>query len=367
MLLQAETDTDEGVELGLFDEVGAHLNLPDLVFFAAVVGIVALILFAASKFIDKTDRTHQFGSQLTMVVLTMIGAGAIVLALPIKESLIQAILSLVGIVLSAVIALSATTFMGNAMAGFMLRGLKKFKAGDFIRCGEYFGRVTERGLVHTEIQTEDSELTTLPNLFLVTHPLTTVRSTGTIISATVSLGYDVPRASVQEALIAAAQKTELAEPFVQVQDLGDFSVTYRVAGFTGEVKRLLARRSKLRGAMMDELHGANIEIVSPSFMNQRRVEEAVIPQVDDRADAASDDQDTNRFVFDKAEAAETHEFLITQRKALQDEIDELTTRIKEATDPETKIALEKRKESKESRRDRFDEVITTHEKAREKE
>ena len=51
--------------------------------------------------------------------------------------------------------------------------------GDFISAGDQFGRVTERGLFHTEIQTETRDLTTVPNLFLVTHPVTTVRSSGT--------------------------------------------------------------------------------------------------------------------------------------------------------------------------------------------
>jgi len=36
--------------------------------------------------------------------------------------------------------------------------------------GDYFGRVTERGLFHVEIQTEDRDLATLPNMFLVSQP-----------------------------------------------------------------------------------------------------------------------------------------------------------------------------------------------------
>lgn len=362
MLLQGTPTDQPPPDPAILDELVANMNLPDLLLFAVVVAVVAIVLFVARRAIDKTDKAQQFGSQLTMLTLTLIGIGAIVLALPIQDNLIQAILSLIGIVVSAVIALSATTFMGNAMAGFMLRSLKNFKAGDFIRCGDHFGRVTERGLVHTEIQTEDSDLTTLPNLFLVTNPLTTIRSSGTIVSATVSLGYDVQRSSVELALMEAAEKTSLTDPFVQIQELGDHSVTYRVAGFSGEVKRILTMRSRLRAAMMDALHAAGIEIVSPTFMNQRRVENEVIPETQETDGV--DRQAANRYVFDKADAAETHEFLISQRKALQSEIDELETRIKEAPSPEEKESLKHRKESKEQRRDRFDEVIEQHERVR---
>ena len=45
-------------------------------------------------------------------------------------------------------------------------------------------------LLHTEIQNEDRQLVTLPNLFLVTHPVTTVRPSGTIVAARVSTAAD---------------------------------------------------------------------------------------------------------------------------------------------------------------------------------
>ena len=46
-------------------------------------------------------------------------------------------------------------FIGNVMAGLMLRAVRNFRTGDFVRVEKHFGRVTERGLLHTEIQTED--------------------------------------------------------------------------------------------------------------------------------------------------------------------------------------------------------------------
>ena len=55
------------------------------------------------------------------------------------------LLALLGLALTAVIALSSTTFVANAMAGLMLRSVKSFRPGDFIRVGEQSGRVTERG------------------------------------------------------------------------------------------------------------------------------------------------------------------------------------------------------------------------------
>lgn len=352
--------TGEGEKRDFIRDLIEQVNAPDLAIFAGVFFVVAFILFVARRTIDKAEKAQRFGRQLTMLSLTLVGIAAIVLALPVQTNLIQALLGMIGLVLSAVIALSATTFMGNAMAGFMLRSLRNFKAGDFIRCGEHFGRVTERGLVHTEIQTEDSDLTTLPNLFLVTNPLTTVRSTGTTVSATVSLGYDVPRTDIESCLLRAAKHSGLSDPFVQIADLGDFSVTYRIAGFSEKVRQLLTLRSNLRGAMMDELHAAQIEIVSPTFMNQRAVEGCAIPKPNSRR--AVENHSSGRKVFDKADAAENYEFIVAQRDELEVEIKELQKLAKSEADSERKARLEKRIVAKESRFAQFERVVKSHDK-----
>jgi small-conductance mechanosensitive channel len=54
-----------------------------------------------------------------------------------------------------------------------------------------------------------------------------------------------------------------------VRQLGDFSVSYRVAGLLQDVQSLISARSDLRRAVLDALHSAGIEIVSPNFMNTR--------------------------------------------------------------------------------------------------
>ena len=60
------------------------------------------------------------------------------------------------------------------------------------------------------IQTEFRDLVTVPNLYLVTPPLRVVRASGTIISAEVSLGYDVPRMDVADMLCKAAADSHSA-------------------------------------------------------------------------------------------------------------------------------------------------------------
>lgn len=274
------------------------------------------------------------------------------------------LLTLIGILLSAAIALSSTTFLGNAMAGIMLRAVRSFGTGDFIRCGEHFGRVSERGLFHTEIQTEDRDLTTLPNLYLVTHPVTTVRPSGTIVSATVSLGYDVSRSEVEARLIDAAQRAELREPFVQILELGDFSVTYRIAGLLAEVKQILSVRSRLRGCVMDALHEAGIEIVSPRFMNTRDLapDRLFVPEVGARSPLASPVTKPEDLVFDKAEEAESLESLRASHAVLQQQIADLEKRMGKAGDASPAENLESELARLRSRGELLEQLIAARQK-----
>lgn len=298
-----------------------------------VIGVLYLIDRIARRRMQAGASDRMFAHQITMLVLSLFGLVVVILALPADAQTRNQLLSLVGVALTAVIALSSTTIVSNAVAGILLRSMSRFRPGDFIRVGEHLGRVTERGLFHTEVQTEDRDLATFPNYYLVSNPLKVVRSSGTIISATVSLGYDVPHGQVRELLSTAATNAGLADPFTHVTELGNFAVTYRVAGFLEDVRQLISASSKLRTAMLDALHGADIEIVSPSFMNQRplRPDERVIAE-GGAPDTADDDAAENVVMFDKAEAAARVEELRTQRAELVKDVEEMKSTLESAED-----------------------------------
>jgi small-conductance mechanosensitive channel len=321
----------------------------------AVAAVVLTSLFIANWILLRRKRDigeeRQFPKRIAMIVLSCFGLALILLALPISNDTKGQLLGLLGLLLSAIVALASTTFVSNAMAGFMLRAVRSFRPGDFISVDKQFGRVTERGLFHTEIQTEDRDLVTIPNLFLVTHPIRVMRSSGTIVWATVSLGYDISHDEIEKLLIEAARAADLDEPFVQISELGDFSITYRIAGFLAEVKHILTARSKLRGKMLDTLHGAGIEIVSPAFMNQRPQKEGVrfIPaQVSVETGPATPEQAPEEMIFDKAEKAERLGQLRLEHDTLREEIGALESELKKA-DEKDKASLEREIKRRENR------------------
>ncbi|WP_295873125.1 mechanosensitive ion channel domain-containing protein [uncultured Zhongshania sp.] len=292
--------------------------------------VVMLLLFGVWFFTRKifaVQKDHgadiRYREQGTKLVFRLSGLLLGITTFPMESELRGQLLSLVGLLLSAAIALSSTSVMGNLMAGFMLRTVNSFRAGDYIEFRNELGRVSQRGLLHVEFQNETSELVTVPNLLLVQEPYNVVRSSGTVVSAEVSLGYDVDRRDIETALLKAIEAAELGDGFVQIRNLGDFSVNYRASGWLKEAGLLVSARSRLRGKMLDALHDAGIEIVSPSFMNQRPLppELKFIPK---RKKVNIPEEDKNghaeEILFSKAEVASAVENLEAKIKKLKEKL-----------------------------------------------
>lgn len=292
-------------------------------FFAAIV-LTGMVMVATRRLLQRRSifPAGRWQRQAATALIAMIGIVLVILTLPLpNEDTRSQLIGLLGVALTGIVAVSSTTFVTNAMAGLMLRILRNFRPGDWIHIGENFGRVTEQGLLHTEIQSEDRDLTTIPNLLMVTQPVKVVRASGTIVSVRLSLGYDLPRPRVKKLLIEAVTSTGLSEPFVQVIELGDYSITYRAAGFLEDVSTLIGSRSQLRAAILDALHGAGMEIVSPSFMNQRQVSGQVIPPVTVQTDVVPHEA-PEALAFDKATKASQAtmvEEMIAERQAAAEE------------------------------------------------
>ncbi len=339
-------EVKEGFDQAVDNSPLLGIELSQIVYLVLTIVFVAAIYYGSKYLLDrqikgKTDKG--LIRSIVLFVIALIGIIAIILALPMGNELRGQITSLIGIVLAAALSLSSATFLGNAMAGIQNSMINSFKPGDFVKVNEIFGRVSEKGLFHTEIQTIDRDLITVPNLFLSNNPVKVTRSSGTFISAECSLGYDVSRIKIEECLIDAAIRAGLADPFVHVTSLGDFSVVYKVHGMLQDVKTVLSARSRLHASMLDALHEANIEIMSPNFVNQRQIvgtppaipakpKKAEIEKAKELDNVVAEDK-----IFDKAEEAES----IEQRK---EKITEIEQKIKdlEAAHKEAETADEKK-------------------------
>lgn len=322
------------------EDLGGTLFL--ILWSVAIIVTIGAIVYWVNKrllahYADQPQR--QFQRQMLMLGIVLLAVLCIVVLLPIGDAMRGQLLGLLGLLLSATIALSSTSLVGNAMAGIMLRTLQNFRLGDHIEVGEHCGRISEMDLLHTEIQTEDRDLTTLPNLFLVTNPVRVMRSSGTIVSVEVSLGYDINRQDIEELLLNAAAEAGLEQPFVQVRSLGDFSVTYRIAGLQKDLKQLMSARRRLRACTLDALHDGGVEIVSPTFMNTRAFDNSAqfIPEA--KAGELSGDQvNVDAIIFDKADQAELLENMRESKAAAQARLAQVNETLAKLEDGDAKDA-----------------------------
>ncbi|MEJ2541889.1 MAG: mechanosensitive ion channel [Gemmatimonadota bacterium] len=294
-----------------------------------------------------------------LIVIPLLAVVVVVLGLPESETK-QNLINGLAVVIAAVFTLSSTTFASNAISGVMLRSVRTFRSGDWLQAGDQLGRVTQRGLLHTEIVTADRNLTTIPNRHLITHPYTVVPSSGTVVSAPVSLGYEVPAWTVEPIREEAAAAIGLEVPFTQVVELGDVTVTYRAGGVLRQVRSLLTARSKLRRQILVGLHSAGIEIMSPSVVGHRSIppDRLLIPgdaQVDDLPESV---------IFEKADAVEKAEEGRSTVAKLQSELEQLRMELG-AADPADGVRLTNRMQTLENRLERARRVLAEREKREE--
>jgi small-conductance mechanosensitive channel len=287
-----------------------------------LITVILCFIFLAvlNRYLKRYWQKRKFQFQFLMLCLTLVSIVAVIITLPLSDALRGQLLALFGILLSASIAFASATFIGNMLAGFMLRAIQNIKLGDFITVDNITGRATELNLLHVEIQTEQSDLVTIPNIHMVTFPVKVVRSSGTIVSIEVSLGYDISRQLISEQLSLASEDAGLKDGFVQIRNLGDFSVTYRIAGQLSDISNLLSVKANLYSAVLDRLHAANIEIVSPNFMNTRAIGDKPFIPASSKSKAEDKDNKLEKLAFEKAEMA-------TAITKVQTEISELTSRL----------------------------------------
>ncbi|MCF7953081.1 MAG: mechanosensitive ion channel [Spirochaetales bacterium] len=268
----------------------------------------------------RDARNYPLHRQLFTLGVSILGLFIAAALLPLPAEVRAQVLSILGILLSVIIALSSTTLVGNAMAGIMLRLMHGFHAGDFIQFESLNGRITDFAIFHTEVQLITRDIVMIPNLQLVQKAVQVTRRGGTFIHAAVSIGYDEPHGKVEEALKKAVESCSLAEPFVFIEELGNYAVRYRVYGLLEESNERLSRTSQLKKAILNTLHNEQIEIMSPQIVDRREYpgDHKYVPPV--QKPKKTENESIEEIAFDRAEEAESIEQLYAVREKISGQL-----------------------------------------------
>ena len=192
----------------------------------------------------------------------------------------------VSLFIGALITLGSSSAIGNLMAGLVLTYTNAFRMGDWVEIGDSSGRVIEKNLLVTRIQTAKNEGITIPNGAVLAGAVKNfselAASEGLILHTNVSIGYEVDWRRVQELLLSAAAKTSRVldepQPFVRQESLDDFSVTYELNAYTDEPSLMSATYSELHQNVLEAFNQAEVEILSPHYRAVRNGDPTTIPR-----------------------------------------------------------------------------------------
>jgi small-conductance mechanosensitive channel len=183
----------------------------------------------------------------------------------------------VSVFIGVVVSLGSTSVVGNVMSGLVMTYMRPFRIGDFIRFGDTEGEVIEKSMLVTRIRTRKNDIVTIPNSNMMSSQTSnytfSAQRYGIIVHTKITIGYDEPWKKIETLLVQAAENTDgikrHPKPFVRITALDDFYVEYEINGITDRAKTLSTVYSALHQQILDTMHGAGVEIMSPHIEARR--------------------------------------------------------------------------------------------------
>jgi small-conductance mechanosensitive channel/CRP-like cAMP-binding protein len=169
--------------------------------------------------------------------------------------------------ITAVVGLALQETLGNIFSGLSLQLQKPFQPGDWVRFGNYLGRVQGIGWRSTRLVTRALELLEVPNAHLAREVITNYRGNAVGDELFVGLSYEAPPNRVKEIVLRVLHhnpeisKSPPAQ--VWVVDYGDFAVKYRIRFWMTDYSRQDEVRDEIMTSLWYALRRNGLEIPFP--------------------------------------------------------------------------------------------------------
>lgn len=282
--------------LELVETIGSAVvhAIPGLV----VVCVILLIANALTRLITQIFRGIAVGrirlgwlraetaEATRRIATTLVWIFALALAYPYIPGSSSTAFQGISVLLGVMISLGSASLVNHAMSGLVVVYSRAFRAGDFVRIGDTEGVVLELGALSSKILTPGGEVT-IPHGVVVSGPAINFTRPardsggGSLISTSVTIGYDAPWRQVHALLLEAAAQTPgvraSAAPYVLQRSLSDFYVAYQLVAHVEDPERTLEVLSELHQRIQDRFNEHGVQILSPHFALQPR-EPVVVPR-----------------------------------------------------------------------------------------
>lgn len=183
----------------------------------------------------------------------------------------------ISVFIGLMLSLGSAGIVGQILGGIVVVYTKAFQTGDYVKIGEYEGKIEEIGVLSTKIRTLRNEEITIPNAVLLSATTTNYsryarKGEGAMISTTITIGYDAPWRQVHAMLEMAASRTHMIRttPSARViqKALSDFYVEYTMLVTIDQPEKRYLVLSELHGHIQDVFNEYGVQILSPNFEAQ---------------------------------------------------------------------------------------------------
>lgn len=170
-----------------------------------------------------------------------------------------------------IIGFAAMNTIGNIIAGLIVILSRPFEVGDRIKYLDRLADVVDIKLVYTVLKDVDGVIISVPNQELLK---TEIKNYGKdrILRRKIyaNIGYDAELETVEKALLEAASKfktiLKFPEPRVDVYELGDFAVKYRLIVYVNNSKILPKFNHDLRKEVLLTCRKYGLDLSTPSLI-----------------------------------------------------------------------------------------------------
>lgn len=267
--------------------------LPDL-FFLIVIGVMThLVLKLVHRFFIALARGYitfagfykDWAIPTYKIVRFLIVAFALVVAFPYLPGSNSPAFRGISIFFGVLFSLGSTSAVANIVAGAVITYIRPFKIGDRVKIADTTGDVIEKTLLVTRIQTIKNVEVTIPNATVLGSHIVNYSASASdealILYTTVTIGYDVPRKTVEQLLLDAARATKGVvddpAPFVLVTGLNDYHISYEINAAVKDSHTMAQVNSDLNANIIDKFNEAGVEIMSPGYTAVRDGNKSAIP------------------------------------------------------------------------------------------
>ncbi len=263
----------KGTTLGDIFTVDFVIGVVGQVVLAAVILIVGFFLagFLRRRIIRVAEGSRHFDNTMGRFLANVVRYGILALTIIfVLQNFVFQTASLVALLGAAglAIGLALQGVLSGVASGVMLVVFRPIKVGDFVEVNGKMGTVMDISIFTTELATVDNLQVIMPNTAVWSNTITNysiydTRRVEWIFGVSYSADLGRAEAIIRDTIMGDPRSLNDPEPFLQVNNLGDFSVDFLVRVWVASSDRLQYQADMTR-KVKEALDAGGIEIPFPT-------------------------------------------------------------------------------------------------------